>query len=244
MTLTIAPYLWHDPYWRHNDAFTYSADHVRHLRDMVAKNISVPYEFACITDRPDLFRDDDGIRAIPLDTATHVPGTEFAKLMTFHPNGRELIGTCILQLDLDTVIVGNIDAIVSRTEDLVVWRNPSRLPYDNPVKAGRPYYNGSVILHRCGTRPNIWSQFNPRNPRVKDTQVWMSMLVGPAAPYWDGSHGIYRLARADTPGSGIWGGLPGNATIVNFVGSEHKPWVPAVRQANPWIAQHWPEVLA
>lgn len=239
MSLVVACYLWFDEHWRHNGAFTYGPEHVRLLRSMVAKNLTVPYEFACITDRPHLF---DDIRAIPIDKTTHVPNTEFVKLMTFHPQGRDIIGKRVLQLDLDTIVCGSLDEIVNRDDDLVVWRNPTRLPYNKPIKA-RPYYNGSVILHRCGTMPFIWQTFNPRQFSARDTQVWMSSLIGPDAPYWDGSHGIYRIARDDTPGSGIDGELPSNARIVNFVGSEGKPWNPEVRRRNPWIAQYWPDAL-
>ena len=244
--LTVACYLWYDPMWRHSGAFTYGARHVRLLRDMVAKNITVPYEFVCITDRPHLFANSPGIRAIMIDWTTHVPGTEFVKLMTFHPNGRQIIGERVLQLDLDTVIVNNIDKIVNRDEDLVVWRNPTRIPYANPAKSSRPYYNGSVILHRCGTHPEIWKVFDQKKPtpNVRDTQVWMSVLIGPDAPYWDDRDGIYRIARADTPGSGVSGLLPDNACIVTFPGDQGKPWLPEVRKANPWIADYWPEHLA
>lgn len=242
--LVIAAYLWSDPHWRHNSAFTYKPSHVLHLRDMVSNNITVPHEFACITDDPQAFQG-TGIRPIPIDWTTHVPNTEFVKLMTFHPEGKALIGERVFQMDLDTVVTGNIDEIVSRPEPLVVWRNPTRVPYDNPVKRGRPYYNGSVILHQCGLMPEIWREFDKSLVNVvRDTQVWMSEWIGPNAPHWDGAHhGIYRLARKDTPGSGIWGDLTANARIVNFVGSEHKPWNVAVREANPWVAQYWPEGL-
>ena len=246
MSLVICCYLWSDPHWRHNNTFTYKPAHVNHLARMVAQNISVPYEFACITDIPadhSIERGfDPGIRLIPLDTTTHLPNTEFAKLMTFHPNGKEIIGEKVLQLDLDTIICGSLDPIVDRDEDLVVWRNPTRIPYDNPIKKGRPYYNGSVILHKCGTMPEIWQNFVPQ-PFIRDTQVWMSHLVGPDAPHWTHKDGIYRLAREDTPGSGIWGDLPANARIVNFVGSDHKPNRPEVRAANPWIEALWSEGL-
>jgi hypothetical protein len=243
--LTVAAYLWFDEHWRHNGAFTYGPEHVRLLKSMVSKNLTVPHEFVCITDRPHLFDGDAGIRAIPLDKSTHVPGTEFVKLMTFHPMGGEMIGKRVLQLDLDTIVCGSLDEIVDRNEELVVWRNPTRVPYDKPIKAGRPYYNGSVILHTCGTMPEIWRSFDSeRPPRVRDTQVWMSNMVGPHAPYWDGRDGIYRLGRADTPGSGVTGALPENARIVTFPGDMGKPWLPEVRAANPWIERYWPDALA
>lgn len=243
--LAVGCYLWSDPQWKHSGTFRYTPDHVRRLCRGVKANLTVPHEFICITDQPHAFDADPDIRAVPIDKHTHVPGTEFVKLMTFHPNGREIFGDVMLQLDLDTIVLGKIDHLVNRSNDIVVWRNPARLPYHKPVKAGRPYYNGSVILHRCGTLPELWRSFDAsKPPAVRDTQVWMSNFLGPDAPYWDGHDGIFRLARDDTPGSGVSGTLPWNACIVTFVGSEHKPWLPAVRAANPWLLTLWPETLA
>jgi len=242
--LTVACYLWTDPVWKHSGTFLYNPGHVRQLQKAVAKNLTIPHEFVCITDKPHAFDADRDIRPVPIDRTKHIPGTEYVKLMTFHPLSRELIGERVFQLDLDTVIVGNLDQLVDRGEDVVVWRNPTRLPYDNPVVASRPYYNGSVILHRCGTWPAVWN-FNTKMPnRPRDTQVWMSQVLGPNAPYWDGNDGIYRLAREDTPGSGVSGELPANARIVTFPGDMGKPWLPEVRKANPWIEKYWPEEVS
>lgn len=237
--LSVAVYLWHDEAGKNR----YTADDVRLLQRMVKRHLSVPHEFVCITDRPELFRGDTEIRAVSIDWTTHVPGRLFVKLMTFGPHMTERVGDRVLVMDLDTIIVGNLDAIVDRSEDLVLWRNPTRIPWENPSKAGRPYYNTSIVLHRTGTMTHLWSRFCPSRPIVRDDQWWVSGLLGPDVPYWDASHGIYRLAREDTPGSGVWGSLPDNARIVTFPGSNGKPTDPSIRAANPWIEGHqeWQE---
>lgn len=233
--LTVCTYFWRDPAF----ANAYTADDVRLLQRMVARNITVPHEFAVITDRPALFAEDADIRAVSIDWTTHVQGTCFVRLMNFHPAGASLLGERILQLDLDTVITGNLDAIASRPEPTVLWRNPTRLPWENPVKTGRSFYNTSVVLHRCGTLSKVWLGFDPRNPTVRDDQWWISKVLGPDMPYFDGEHdGVYRLARTDTPGSGIDGELPAHARIVTFPGSNGKPDRPEVMDANPWILEH------
>lgn len=226
--LTVATYLW---------GSKYGPEDVLRLKRMVDRHMTVPHEFMVITDRPHLF-DGVRIRVMPLDMTMHVPGTCFVRLFTFHPDGASIFGERILQIDLDTLIVGNLDAIASRDEDLVLWRNPSRVPWDTPDRAGRPYYNTSVVLHRCGTVPELWDEFRPKNPRCRDDQWWVSDLLGKAMPYFDGSDGIYRLGRPDTPGSGVMGELPANACIVTFPGSEGKWTQPEIAQANPWIAEH------
>jgi hypothetical protein len=234
--LTVAAYFWHPD--EGSKFAPYTPDDVRRLQRMVKRHLTIPHEFAVVTDRPHMFDGDKDIRAIPLDMTKHVPKTCFAKLMTFHPNGQDLFGERVLQIDLDTLIVGDMVPLVERSEDLVLWRNPSRIPWDNPAVQGRPYYNTSLVLHRCGTRPSIWMKFDPENPKCRDDQWWVSDRVGPYAPYWDGSHGVYRLGRPDTPGSGVMGSLPDNARIVTFPGSEGKWHEPHVAQANPWIEQY------
>lgn len=249
--MLVGCYWWTDESWSGNSSgFRYGPHHVRQLKDMVRRNLTVPHEFICITDKPHSFDADKDIRPIVMDRATHVPGKEWAKLMTFHPNGRELFGgDVMLQLDLDGVVCGSLDPIVNRTEPVVMWRNPARVPWQNPSTfQGRPYYNGSVILHTLGTAPAVWKLFVQNADQIvgalRDTQVWQSAVLGPDVPHWDAKDGIYRLERDDTPGSGIRGSLPDNARLVFFPGSAHKPWLPAVRQANPWIGRYWPEEIA
>lgn len=280
MTAVVATYFWTpDP----GSKFTvpYTPDDVRLLQRMVARNTTVPHQFAVITDRPEAFADDRDIMATPLDRATHVPGTCFVRLMTFHPNGREMIGEKVLQIDLDTVIVGNIDHLLAREDDLVLWRNPARLPWADLDSAGlkqwcvargfaaadledidfsqkktlvhiaedgtktcifnqmRTHYNTSVLLHRCGSMPELWERFDPRRPPAKDDQWYLSDLFGMNAPgYFDGARdGVYRLPRDDTPDP-LWvdGQLPANACIVTFPGSNGKPNA-EIMADNPWIGE-------
>lgn len=237
--LVVAAYWW-QPDAGSKFAHAYGADDVRRLARQVARNLTVPHEFACITDRPHVFSGDDGIRAIPIDMTTHVPGTCFVRLMTFHPDAGNLIGKRILQLDLDAAITGSLNDIAQRMLEsrLILWRNPARVPWESPVYgANRPYYNASILAHECGTMPDIRYKFDPKSPRVRDDQWLFGEYFGPGMQYFDGEDGIYRLARADTPGSGVWGELPENARIVFFPGSEGKPDRPEILDANPWIAR-------
>jgi hypothetical protein len=230
--LTVATYLWGDKY---------GPEDARRLRRMVAKHLSAKHEFAVITDKPHAFDGDKDIRAIPLDMTTHVPNTCFVRLFTFHPQGAEIFGERMLQVDLDTLIVGGIDPLAERDEDLVMWRNPSRIPWRDPKMRGRPYYNTSLLLHRCGTRPKLWEfgrVMSKERPAFRDDQWALSEILGPDQPYFDGNDGIYRLGRPDTPGSGVVGVLPDNAKIVTFPGSEGKWDEPHIRAANPWIDEY------
>ena len=236
--LTVATYFWQpDPGSKF--AAPYTADDVNRLQRMVKRNLTVPHQFVCITDvSPDHSIErgfDPEVRLIPIDKATHVPGTCYVRLMTFHPMGREMIGEKVLVLDLDTLIVGNIDHLVSREEDLVLWRNPAR----HPSRPGRSIYNTSLLLHKCGTIPELWQCFmdlgKDRIP-AKDDQWYLSDALGEDMPYFDGKRdGVYRLPRNDTPDP-LWAnGKPAHACVVTFPGSEGKWTNPAIREANPWV---------
>ena len=137
--LAIITYWW-SPDSGSKFAAPYRADDVRRLQRMVAKHCTVPHEFVVLTDQPDLFLDDKDIRAFHLSLAhqkTHVPKTCFVRLFTFSPYAKEALGDRVLQIDLDTMIVGNIDHLVTREEPLVLWRNPTRLPWEDLDVEGR-----------------------------------------------------------------------------------------------------------
>ena len=153
MTTVVATYYW-TPDPGSKFAAPYSPDDVRRLQRMVAKNTTVPHQFAVITDRPELFCGDPDVRAIPIDWTTHVRGTCYVRLMTFHPKGREMIGDKVLQLDLDTLIVGNIDHLLNREEELVLWRQPTRLPWHDLDAEGRRAY---VIENSPDLLPDLGS---------------------------------------------------------------------------------------
>ena len=227
-------------YWKPENTgkyHEYTPDDVRLLKDMVKRHLTIPHEFVVITDRQDEFLKDPDIRAVKMGTDTRVPGTCYARLFTFSQDARRLIGPRFLQMDLDTVIVGNMDHIVDHDDILVMWRNPGRIPWDNPEK-NRPYYNTSMLLHETGTMTEHHIDFDRANIRHRDDQWYLSHRLGPDVPYWDGSDGVYRLARDDTPGSGVAGELPENACIVTFPGSNGKWFQPHVQNANPWIQEH------
>jgi len=147
----------------------------------------------------------------------------------------------VLQIDLDSVIVGSLDHLVARDEDLVLWRNPRRWCLTNP-DAGYALklalFNGSILLHRSGTWTKMWSDFDPACPLAREDQWWFSLKAGPDCPYWDGSHGVYRLAPLNRPWTGVGAVLPENACFVTFPGDAGKPWRAETIEAYPWIAEH------
>ena len=158
--LTVCPFLWTDRHSPRKDIYVYDESNVHRLKRLVEKQLTVPHEFICVSDRPVV-----GIKTIPLDYTTFLPGTRYAKLMMFRPDG-PLLGKRLLYLDLDCVPTRNMDSLVTRDEDLVLWRNP------NFGQPGRAFYNTSIILHTVGTRPEFWTDFNRAKTPAMLRQNW------------------------------------------------------------------------
>lgn len=232
--LTVCCFLWQDPCSPRRNVYVYDERHVHALQQMVTKHLSLPHEFICVSDRPI-----EGVRTIRMDTRTFIPGTRYAKLMLYQPEG-PLAGKRVLYLDLDTVIVDSIDPVVDRDEDLVLWRNPN---FGQPARAR---YNTSIILHTCGTRPEFWHDFDrnttPRMLRRKwggTDQAWVSHRASPDEAHWTDIDGVYGAGRLGDVAKGAGTELPDNARIV-FTPGEREPSMAHMRKAHPWMAEHYP----
>ena len=89
----------------------YDASWVRKLRDAVARNVSIPYKFVCLSDV------DVPCERIPLKHDW--PGW-WAKIELFRPR---VITEPTLYLDLDTAITGSLDGIAELQSDFATIRS-------------------------------------------------------------------------------------------------------------------------
>lgn len=242
---TVCLYWWTDPKGKSsNNTFNryfYTADDVRMAVSMAARNLTVPHEFVCLTDKPAAFKNDKHIRAVPLDMRTFVPGTRFVKLMTYAPEAAETIGEYLMVLDLDLVVTRNLDYIASRREDLVLWRNPNHKPGTR-----RARYNTSIVLHRPGTRPELHGKFKPGSDPARlrkitggTDQAWISEQVDYDHPHFltpqaDGVYGAGRMKDADPS---TCQKLPDNACLVFFPGNR-TPKQQHIQDEFTWIKDH------
>ena len=237
--LSVVTYLWSgSPGGKYT---TYRSDDVRRLQRMVAKHLTIEHRFIVVTDQTGSFSDDSDIHAVPIDWKTHVPGTCFVRLFTFSPMAEKVLGERILQLDLDTLIVGNLDSIVDREEDLVLWRNPRKWALTFPevgYAKKLAWFNASVILLKARSWQIIWRNFKANDPGAKDDQYLISDYVGKDSSYWDQSHGVYRLAPIRRKHLGVFESLPENASIVNFPGDAAKTFLRGNFTETPWIERH------
>lgn len=239
MSLSVVTFLWSDPRYRWNPLFLYGSDHVRRLRNMVARNLAMPHRFVCVTDRPEAI--DDDIETVPLWSDLADMGRCWRRLRAFAPDMAGLLGERFCWLDLDCVIVGDITPLMRRSEDFLVWRRRSG-----------PLYCGSMVMMTAGARREVWEDFDPEiSPGRCDAmcgsdQAWMLHRLGRNEAGWTEADGVLSFRSLARPGvpqgmarrRGQAVSLPQHARIVFF----HGPFDPSQQeqqQAFPWIAEHW-----
>jgi len=229
--ITVVCFLWFDP--KSPKPYQYDSSYVHELKKRIDKHLTLPHEFVCISDRQI-----KEIKTLPIDWTTYLPGTRFAKLSLFRPDG-PLKGKRVLYLDLDCVLTDNIDPIVDRPEDLVLWRNP------NFGQPGRAFYNTSIMLHTVGTRPEFWDGFNRLAVAnaYQETgwggtdQMWVSYLASREEAHWTDADGIYGHGRLGDSVEGAGTKLPDNARIVFFPGNRTQR-TEEVLARSPWVKEY------
>lgn len=139
----------------------YDASWVEKLQAMVARNLSLPHQFICLSDCS------VPCERIPLDPL----GEGFwAKLQLFQL-GRFTSPT--LYLDLDTVICQNIDTIIERvrSQRFVMWHEADKNIHSSAIM----YWQGdhSYLWDLYTQRPDYWHDLY-RNPPLYGDQALIS----------------------------------------------------------------------
>lgn len=216
------------------------------LRRMVARNLSMPHRFSCITDDPRGI--DPEVRVIPLwDTFANIPSPSgahnpscYRRLRMFSAEASELIGERIVSLDLDTVVTGALDQLFDREDDFVIWGGHAAQPQQRVPWC---WYNGSFMMLRAGTRQQVWSRFNPvtspreahaANARGSD-QGWIAYCLGQGEKMWTAADGVYSFRSHIIPAKGA---LPADARLVAFHG-KHDPWLEETQRMALWIREYY-----
>jgi hypothetical protein len=222
---------------------------VNTLRRMVARNLTLPHRFSCITD--DAKGIDADVRVIPLWTDhADVPSPAgprnpscYRRLKMFSAEARELIGERIVSLDLDTVVTGSLDPLFDRAEDFVIWGGQSLVMNGRVRSKPWCWYNGSFMMLRAGTRTKVWDQFDPKvsprkahmaNARGSD-QGWISYCLGTKEAVWTDKDGVRSFRSHIVPGGGK---LPADTRMVAFHG-RYDPWTAEAQRLAPWIREYY-----
>mgnify|MGYP000211555969 CR=1 FL=1 len=157
----------------------YSTDYVVRLRNMVARHLTIPYEFVCLTDDATPI---EGVRLIVQPSADYKRGWWY-KVHMFDPN-LAVEGT-ILYFDLDVVITDNIDKLVSKNGQFYGIRDFNR-------KFNKDYrcLNSSVMTWLHGDHSIIWEQFiklPSEAMRTHGDQDWIWRITKSKIIFWPDS---------------------------------------------------------
>ena len=227
MTLSVVCWLWGDKY---------TPEHVNRLRAMVRRNLALPHEFYCITDNPEGL--DEFVRPVPIWDDFAAWQKHRRRLKIFAPEMRDIFGDRILQIDLDTVVVGDLTPLVDDS-DFRVWKCPS-------VGKSGFAYNPSFMLMRTGARERVWNEFCAAPHQIAGAaratgwvgtdQGVIGYLLAPHERTWDEGDGLYAFRDHIRGNDGKR--LPGNARLVGFYGP-FDPADPALRERYPWLRTNW-----
>lgn len=155
----------------------YGVDYVERLRNMVGRHITIPYEFACLTDDP---KPISGVRTI------YQPSSGYTKLWwqkvhMFDPSlpiqGR------ILYLDLDVIVCNNLDKLVRNAGNTFLGIQDFNRKFHPSWK----HLNSSVLSWNHGSQRDIWDQFvsNPKQAqRLHGDQDWIWACAKDRIKFW------------------------------------------------------------
>jgi hypothetical protein len=215
----------------------YTSRHVNALKRGITRNTTIPHRFTCITD--DWRGLDSDIDVVTLWDKCKVLGGCYNRLYIFSEAMTDYVGERFLCIDLDSVVVGNIDGILSRQEAFVINRYRLNGKWD----ATHQYYNGGLFMMNAGCRARVWDTFDPVDS-VKEIekrkalrelcgsdQAWISYVLGGNEAVFTDDDGVldYRLFEDKHQ-------LPKDAKIVMFPGMRD----PSLEYRHVhWIRQHW-----
>lgn len=199
----------------------YDAEWVRKLRDGVARNLTIPYRFACLSDC------EVPCERIPL--VHDWPGW-WSKIELFRPG---VITGPTLYLDLDTVITGKLDEIAEISYPFAALRN-----------FHQPDYIGSGVLwfRDAESVPHgVYEKFKrmPDAYIAHHERVRVGSHLGDQAFIWDALGGQIPFLTDEFKGVYSYkyhakAHLPDDAKVICFHGE------PRLHQVkSPWIERCW-----
>ena len=222
--ITVVTYLW---------GLKYRPGHVERLARSVARWLTVPHRFVCVTDA-----------IVPgVQTLKNPPPPYprcFRRLWLFSPEARSL-GHRILHLDLDVVVCGPLDPLVTRGHDFTIYRAGSCF--------GKGWtLNPSVFVLTTGTQDDLWLRWRKGGSALA--------ARANADGFWGSDQAVISYLRqhsgVDTIGDaeGVVSfrrirsehltAPPEGTRIVSFHG-KRTPFERSVQQDHPWIRSAWQE---
>lgn len=225
----------------------FGPEYPNRLHAMVARHLSLPHRFVCMTDDPIGLA--PGIEARPLPDFDDPGGPErgWRKISTFRRPLFDLTGPTLF-LDLDIVIVGSIDCLFQHAGEFLIIKDW--------VRPWRPTGNSSVYRFEAGAHPELLDRFQREAAQVRrevrNEQEYISGELHRAGKlgYWPREWCVsfkYQCMAKFPMNRWVKPRIPAGARIVVFHGH------PTPREAidgvttkitrhvhpTPWVSEHW-----
>jgi len=157
----------------------YGAHYVNKLYSMVEKNLTLPYNFICITDDPEGIRPEVKTYPIPeIKIPQKNDVSPWRKLLMFSKKIGDIKGK-VLFLDLDIVIIDNIDCFFEYSNDFCI--------IENWTQKGRGIGNSSVYAFEFGKYNFVLSEFLENMDSIlnkyDNEQIYLSKRI-PVVKFW------------------------------------------------------------
>lgn len=226
----------------------YSEDYVNKLYKAVKNNCTIPFEFVCLTERPKGIHKD--IHIIPLPT--YLEGWWCKPYI--YSNELPLNGT-ILYMDLDVIISGNIDK-------LLTWQPDHWCTVRDFTRAMQPRwqkYNSSIVRFKKGELDFVWTDFKKDQKDIQrrffGDQDWLyasTNNVKGAMLYPDSWIQSWKWEVRSKPRNFATGGQRGNRKF-EIIDKDAKPRPECCVTVfhgdpnphnceDPWVIKNWHEL--
>lgn len=220
--LSVVTWLWGDKY---------TESHVTRLANNFHEHYRRPFHFYCITDRimP------AGIITVPIPQDFINMRKQYRRLSLLNYDFAYGLGDILLQLDIDTIITGDLTDVINIHEPFRIWKSPSigKLGY---------VYNPSVMLIEPGFLQFAYDEFE-KNPQqaINNASAFMGTdqsIISHAAssvfdnvPCWTKDDGFLSYRdHAETRKDE----LPEGTRLVSFYGN-HCP----SQARERWALREW-----
>lgn len=218
----------------------FSSLHVNALRAALAKQLRMDHRLFCVTDDPKGL--DGDVQVVPLPELYANTQRCRRRMRQYDREFASQFGPRLLSMDLDTVIVDDITAMMSRPEPVVCCR----IEYAD-------VYSGSLILMDTGALHGLWARYHadpqgyPRLawPRgIGSDQAMLNYYLAdqPPVAFWGAADGIVTYFGQGYEAFEHWGvgptrkALPAGAKMV-ILGSDD---MRVLRDPSyPWVRDHF-----
>lgn len=235
--------------WAHSGRYNFSqrvsgynrngADYVNKQYAGLCRNVSIPFEYICITDDPSGLHPD--IKTVPIWEELKGSNRNWRKLKLFSRDMKDLIGPRFAYLDMDLVITDSIDHLLSRQETFTGVSLRKKAPGGD---RGDLFHTGFFVMDSGIFHP-VWEEF-PGVPaaraRVKplagSDQAWFNRciwenIITPEGTGLSSEDGVYLYRDIKRKKR-----KPDNACLIMFAG-KFDPRAKRVRREAPWVMEHW-----